>query len=94
MEDLYSPAKSFAERTRTHRHYHEFLEIDLVISMCTSIEDIHHGDRKCSCIGAADIAEKRKSQFKCSGFGCSHTNGKHGIGAEVAFIGSAIEFDQ
>ena len=45
MEDLGAVAQRFTEAWCTHREDHEFLQIDTVVGVLTTIDDIHHRDR-------------------------------------------------
>ena len=43
MEDLSAHTQGLRERARAHWHDHEFLDIDTVVGVLTTIDDVHHG---------------------------------------------------
>ena len=58
---------SIGKHLRTNRHYHEFLYIDCVVGMCTSINDIHHGNGQQICPNSANIRVEREFVRRCRG---------------------------
>ncbi|EKD50241.1 MAG: hypothetical protein ACD_62C00605G0001, partial [uncultured bacterium] len=44
MEHLGTCLQSACERGKSHRHDHEFLQVDIIVGMSTPVQDIHHGD--------------------------------------------------
>jgi len=93
VEDLSTHAERFLEGRSTHRHDHEFLNIDRCVGVCAAIHDIHHRNRKDLCIDPAEVAEE--GQFE--GFGCclccGEGDAEHGIGSELFLVLGSIEFE-
>src|SRR5262249_11591640 len=54
--DLSTPANRLCEGGCTHWQNHKFLQIGGVFGVLTTIEDVHHGDRQCTCRDSAKIA--------------------------------------
>jgi len=46
VKNFCAPLQRFRKSFRAHRHGHEFLEIDIAISMRATIENVHHGYRQ------------------------------------------------
>src|SRR5690606_4433641 len=46
MENFRAITNSFTNGRSPHWQNHELLEINRIVSMCTAINDIHHGDRQ------------------------------------------------
>ena len=93
VEDFGPHAQGLAEAVRAHRHHHEFLEIDGVIGMRTTIDDVHHRHRQGAGRGAADIAVKRQAGSISGGLGDGQRNPQNGIGAELCLVGRAVQLD-
>jgi hypothetical protein len=75
------------------RHDHEFLEVDRVVGMGATIDDVHHRHRQQPGVGTADIAVERQAARLGSGAGCRERDAENGVGAELALVGGAIERD-
>ena len=56
VEDFRSPAKAFGECLRTHRHHHEFLEVNGVVRVLATIDDVHHRDWQLACVHSTNVA--------------------------------------
>ena len=91
MEYFNTPAQTFAKGWSAYRHDHEFLKIDFIIGMRTTIQDIHHGNGDCAGIGTTDIAIQWQRCLFGSSLGSGHTHCKQGIGTQFTFIGRTIE---
>ena len=52
---LHSHLQSAGERIRTTRHDHEFLNIDIVVRMLTTVEHIHHRYRQYVSVDTTDV---------------------------------------
>lgn len=93
MEHLSAHAESFAESRSTHWHNHKFLEIDAVISMRTTIEDIHHRNRENSAVATAYIAIEILTGFLSGSLSSSEGDTEDGICAHITFIFSTVDFN-
>ncbi len=82
MKDFRPNTHGLGERFRSHRHDHEFLEINRVVRVCTAIDDIHHRHRQDMRIRTAKISVDRQPACHCRGLGDRERYAKDGVGAE------------
>ena len=61
--------------------------------MCAAVKNVHHGDRQNIGAHATQISIQRRFHGAGAGPGTGHGNRQNGIGAELRFIGSAIQLD-
>jgi len=61
--------------------------------VCAAIEHVEHGRRQNACIHAAQVAIERNLQRGRHGARCGQRDGKNCIGAELGFVGRAVEGD-
>ncbi|MNR36547.1 hypothetical protein D3C85_1544770 [compost metagenome] len=47
MENLCADAKSFFECWCANWQYHELLNVNVVVGMCPTVDDVHHWNWKC-----------------------------------------------
>src|SRR3546814_6509841 len=73
MENFRSPAHRLGETARADRHYHEFLHIYWIISVFSTIYDIHHWHRQDMCGHTTHIAIERQPSAVRSRFGGRET---------------------
>ena len=59
MEDFGTHAEGFGEILGADGHYHEFLEVDVVIGVLAAVEDVHHWNGEDVGIAAAEVPVKR-----------------------------------
>ena len=91
MEHLCTPAKRFLEGRCPNRHDHEFLCVNSGIRMCTTVQDIHHRNRKCCALNTAK--ELIKWNVKCDRCGscCCNRYGKNCVCTKIRLIFCAIK---
>ena len=93
MEHFAHLANTFRPALRADRHDHEFLEVDFVVSVFATVDDVGHRHRQLTSIGAADVAIKRQ----IVGLGRSLSDGErysqNSVSAEFRFIFGAIHLD-
>ena len=94
VEDFRAGAQGFRECRRADRHDHKFLEVDRIVGMHAAIHDVHHRHRQSAGGGAADVAVERRLLGGGRGFGDRERHAENGVGAEPAFVRSAVERDQ
>ena len=94
VEDFGSPAKAFRECLSTHRHHHEFLEVDRVVSVLATVDDVHHRDWELTCAYATNVAVEGEAEL-FSGCLCNcEGNAKDRICAEVCLVMGAIQLEE
>ena len=91
--DLGAPAQSLGERLSANRHDHEFLEVDVVVSMHAAVEDVHHGSGQQMSVRTANILVERQSCFLGSCTSGCQRDAQDGVGAEASLVVSAVEGD-
>ncbi len=93
VEDLRSHPHGVGQRLRADRHDHEFLEVDGIVGMFATIDDVHHRHRQHMGIRPTQIAVERHA----GGIGCrlghSQRDAENGVGAELALVVGPVEFD-
>src|SRR3546814_7160832 len=94
MENFRSPAHRLGETVRADRHHHEFLEIYGVISVLSTIYNIHHWHRQDMGRHSANIAIERQPSAVRSRFGGRETDAQNSIRTQAALVLRTIERDQ
>ena len=90
MENLRTHLDSLMEGGCANRHNHKLLEINTIISVWTTIKDIHHRDWEGVCANAADIAVERLVCADCASFCASEWDAKDCVCSESLFIRCAV----
>ncbi len=93
MEDLSAPAESFAPGWSADWHDKEFLGVDVVIGVGTTVHDVHHWNWEGVSGGTANEAVERFAEGLSSSVGGSEGNGEDGVGAKVGLVIGTIGFD-
>ena len=93
VEHLSTHANSLALVLGTYGTDHELLECDGSITVCTTIDDVHHGHGQHVSIGTTDVAIQGHTEVV--GSGASHSEGytQDGVSTELALGGGAVELD-
>ena len=93
MEDFGAPAEGVGEGFRAYGHDHEFLEVDVVVGVGATVEDVHHGGGEDRGVDAAEVAVEGEAEGFGGGAGAGHGDGEDGVGAEVALVVGAVDGD-
>src|SRR3546814_4763290 len=88
MENFRSPAHRLGETARADRHYHEFLKIYWIISVFSTIYDIHHWHRQDMGGHTTNIAIERQPSAVRSRFGGRETDAQNSIRTQAALVRS------
>src|SRR3546814_10843911 len=94
MENFRSPAHRLGETARADRHYHEFLKIYWIISVFSTIYDIHHWHRQDMGGHTTNIAIERQPSAVRSRFGGRETDAQNSIRTQAALVLRTIERDR
>ncbi len=90
VEDLGTHSERLAEARCSNRHDHEFLEVDGIVRMLPTVQDVHHGNGKRTRCYPTHILEYRQvGSLSCSA-SCCQTDRQNRIRTQVGFIGGAI----
>ena len=93
VENLGTAAQGFAEAGSADRHDHEFLDIEAVVGVLATVDDVHHRHRHLHRAHATKITVERQAGFLGSRLGHGHRHGQHGIGAETRLVVGTVEID-
>ena len=93
MEYLCTAAQSLAEGRSGNRHDHEFLNLNVVGSVCAAVEDVHHRHRQGLSVAAADVVVQRQAQSLCSSLGNSQGYAEDSVCAELGLVRGAVSLD-
>ncbi len=91
VEYLGSVAQRFCKTRRPDRQNHEFLDIDVVVSMRATVDDVHHWHRHRGAI--PKVAEKRNALGSRSRFGYSERDSEYRVCPENPFCLGPIQFE-
>ncbi len=59
VENLGAGPQCVTESLETERHDHEFLHVDIIVSVLATVDDVHHGSGQHPGTAAAEVAEER-----------------------------------
>src|SRR5690606_481574 len=95
MENFSATTQGFSKSRRAHRLHHKFLNIDVVIRVFTTVDDVHHRYRHgVHARGAVDISDVLV-QFHAfgsrSGFGSGQRHGQNGVSAQLGFVLGSVQ---
>src|SRR3990167_4309602 len=97
MENFGAHAHGVGERLGANRLNHEFLDIDVVIGMFATVDDVHHRYRHRvhtrSAVQVSDVRVQRHAFGLGSGLGRSQGYGEDGVGTQRRFVLGSVEGD-
>ena len=93
MEHLAAVTHCLAQRIGAGRHDHEFLQIDAVVRVRATVDDIHLWHRQAPGGGAAEVPVERLPGRVRRCLRTGERNAEDGVGAEIRLVGGAVEFD-
>ena len=92
VEDLGAHAQAVGERLCAHRHDHEFLDVDLVVGVRATVQDVHHGHGKGACTHTPHVAVQWQSKaIRCGTCG-GKADAQNGVRTQVSFVLRAVQF--
>ena len=92
--DLGAPAQALGKARSTHGHNHELLEVNVVVGMHTTVEDVHHGRRQQVGVNAAQVLVQRQARRLGCGAGNGQRHAQDGVGAELGLVGRTVRGNQ
>ncbi len=94
VEDFDAHPQTLGKHGRAKRHDHEFLNVDVVVSVLAAVEDVHHRNRQQVRARASDVAVERKSALL--GRRASHRQGdsEDRVGAELLLVRGSVGLDE
>jgi hypothetical protein len=86
------------ERLRASGQEHEFLERKLVARMRSAVDDVERGagqyERRLDAREVSKVLVKRDALLRCARLRNGDGHAEDGVGAELAFVGRAVELDE
>ena len=97
VEHFRTHTNGFFQSLSANRLNHEFLDVDVVVSVLTTVDDVHHRNRHGvfarSAVQLSDVLVQRLT-FRSSGsFGVSQRDGQDSVRTEVRFVFSTVQVD-
>ena len=92
--DLGAPAQALGKARSTHGHDHELLEVNVVVGMHATVEDVHHGRGQQVSVDAAQVLVQRKTRRLCRSAGNGQRHAQDGVSAELGLVGRTVGGDQ
>ena len=93
MENLSAHTDSLSLALCAYRADHKLLECDRSVRVCTTVDDVHHRNRKYISVGSADVAVKRHIEIVCCSVCNCKADAEDGVCAELALGRSAVELN-
>ena len=94
MEHLRPATHRLAKRRRADRNDHEFLNVDTVVGVCPTVDDVHHRHRHDIRPGPAEIAIQRLVATARHRFRAGERDREDRVGSQLRLVGGAVELDQ
>ena len=94
MVHLGAQAEGLGEGFGTDRGDHEFLHIHAGVSVCATVDDIHHGHGQEVSVRATNVAVERQVGGLGSCLSHSHGHTQDGVGAQLGLVFRAIKLNQ
>ena len=86
-----APTQALGKRFSANRHNHEFLEVNVVVSMHAAVENVHHGRRQHMGIRTANVAIQRQLARLGSSTCASERSAQNGVRTQVALVRSTVD---
>ncbi len=96
VEDFRDPAQTFGEGLGADGGNHELLEVDQIVSMLATVDDVGHRNGQGEVlvlVQLADVLPEGQVLGGGSGAANGHGHGQHGVGAQLALVLGAVERD-
>src|SRR5690606_6243058 len=97
MEDFGTHAQGIAAGHGAHRLGHALLDVDVVVGVLATVDDVHHRHRHAVLAGGAvqvgNVRVQRHALGLGSGLGGSQGYGEDGVGAQIGLVLGTVQFD-
>ena len=93
MVDLSTDAQCFLEGRGANRSNHELLDVNAGVSVCATVEDVHHRNRQNVTVRAADVAEQIQASGLSSSLGNSHGNTQDCVSTQAGLVVGAVQLN-
>ena len=97
MEHFRTDTYRFFQGFRANRLNHKFLDINVVVSVLTTVDDVHHRQRHREftrgAVQFSDVLIQRHAFSGSSSFSSSQRNSQNRVSAEVGFVFGTVQLD-
>ena len=97
MENFRTDTNGFFQGFRANRLNHEFLNVDVVVSVLAAVDDVHHRqwhrEFAWGAVQLSDVLIQRHTFRSCSRFSRCQGNRQNGVSAELGFVLSTVQVD-
>ena len=93
VKNFCTPTECFFKAWSTNRHNHKFLNINCVSCMSTTIENVHHRNRKTVAWDTAKESIKWNIHSCCCCSCCCNRNRKNGVSTKIRLILCAVSLE-
>ena len=91
MEDLATATHGIAKSLEAQRHHHELLDINIVVSVFATVDDIHHWSRQQIPSSSAKVTVQWLVTVNSGCFGRRQRNSQQRVRAQILFVFGAIK---
>ncbi|MPM30051.1 hypothetical protein SDC9_76593 [bioreactor metagenome] len=91
--DARAPLEGLPEGGGADRGDHELLDVHVGVGVGATVEDVHHRHGKDVGRRTADVAVERQVGRLCGGVGDGQRDAEDGVGAQLALVRGAVEFE-
>ena len=91
---LGAPSQRFSVRRRADRHHHELLEVDAVVCMHATVDDVHHRDGQHVGVRATDVPVQRDLELGRRRLRDRERHPEERVGAQARLRVGRVEVDQ
>ncbi len=93
MKDLGGGAKGFAEGGCADGHDHKLLDIESIVGVFATVNDVAHGCGECGGVDTADVAVEWEFESIGGSARGSHRDAEDGVGSEAGLVGGSVEVE-
>ena len=97
MEHFRTHTYGFFQSLSANRLNHELLDVDVVVSVLTTVDDVHHRNRHGvfarSTVQFSDVRIQRQAFSSSCCFGVRQGHSQDGVCTEVGFVFSTVQID-
>ena len=91
VEDLATTTHGITKSLEAQRHHHELLDINIVVSVFATVDDIHHWSRQQIPSSSAKVTVQWLVTVNSSCFGRRQRNSQQRVRAQILFVFGAIK---
>src|SRR5699024_3050124 len=93
VESFGTHPDGFANTLCPNWHDHEFLEVNLVVGVCPTVDDVHHWRWQDVRVEPAQVVVQWHLEFVSGSPGSSQGNSQDGVGPKLALVRRPVQLD-